>query len=320
MPAAQPTISVIIPHLNQPEQLEACLTSLDIQTLDRKLFQIIVVDNGSTSPLEPILRRHPNVLILHEPTAGPGPARNRGARSANGDIFCFIDADCRAHPDWLRAILVAFPHLPEKSILGGDVQIWHEPGSNDVTAIEAYECVFAYRQKMYIEQHGFSGTGNLAVRRTDFEHIGPFSGISVAEDREWGHRALAAGYKFHYVPEMIVFHPARRFLGELFQKWDRHVQHDLNEARNKPWWKTRWLARAFAVLASPFFDCVTVLNSNRLSKLSARLKAIAVLFCIRAYRASKMIVLLGSKAEVRWNRQSRGGPDNARRRTTRGTT
>ena len=44
-----PLISVVIPHLNQPEALEACLSSLDTQSLDRNFFEIIVVDNGSVS-------------------------------------------------------------------------------------------------------------------------------------------------------------------------------------------------------------------------------------------------------------------------------
>ncbi len=41
-------ISVIIPHLNQPDGLEACLGSLSSQTLERSAFEVIVVDNGST--------------------------------------------------------------------------------------------------------------------------------------------------------------------------------------------------------------------------------------------------------------------------------
>jgi glycosyltransferase involved in cell wall biosynthesis len=47
MAISTPAISVIIPHLNQPDGLEACLASLDAQTLERGLFEVIVVDNGS---------------------------------------------------------------------------------------------------------------------------------------------------------------------------------------------------------------------------------------------------------------------------------
>ena len=86
-----------------------------------------------------------------------------------------------------------------------------------ITALEAYESVFAYRFKLYIEEHGFSGTGNLVVRRADFKTIGPFRGIEVAEDIDWGQRARAAGYTFVYVPEMIVFHPARESIQEYVQ-------------------------------------------------------------------------------------------------------
>ena len=80
-----------------------------------------------------------------------------------------------------------FQNCPKSPILGGDVQIWRE-AKTKITALEAYEAIFAYRFQLYIERHGFSGTGNLIVRRSDFEKIGPFAGIQVAEDMDWGAR------------------------------------------------------------------------------------------------------------------------------------
>lgn len=299
----RPLISVVIPHLNQLEGLEACLASLDAQHLQRSLFEIIVVDNGSTSLPEGLIANHSGTHLLLELQPGPGPARNLGARNALGEILAFIDADCRAHPNWLLSALNAISSAPQKTILGGDVRIWRDDESR-FTAIEAYESVFGYRFKLYIEQHGFCGTGNLVVRRTDFEKIGPFAGIEVAEDIEWGQRARAAGYIFHYIPEMIVFHPARRSLAEVYAKWDRHIQHFLNMARGKPAWKTRWIARAVAVLGSPIVDFATVLRSDRIHSIPARLKAISVLCAVRAHRARKMVSLLRTNNAVMWNRNS----------------
>src|SRR6202171_6166504 len=211
MKPKKPLISVIIPHLNQPDGLEACLGSLYSQTLERSGFEVIVVDNGSTSLPRAVVERYPGTLLLQEWEPGPGPARNRGAEAASADIFAFTDSDCRAHPDWLNQALRTLQGAPQRTILGGDVQIWREPNTA-ITALEAYESVFAYRFKLYIEQHGFSGTGNLVMFREHFETIGPFAGIDVAEDMEWGQRACSAGFRFCYVPEMIVFHPARRSL------------------------------------------------------------------------------------------------------------
>jgi len=302
MKPQKPLISIIIPHLNQPDALEACLDSLHSQTLEGSAFEIIVVDNGSTSVPRAVTERYPGTLLLHESKSGPGPARNRGVQAASGDILAFTDSDCRAHPDWLRCALDTLARVPPRTILGGDVQIWHEPDTA-IKAIEAYESVFAYRFKLYIEQHGFCGTGNLVLRKPDFEVIGPFQGIEVAEDIEWGGRALRSGYIFRYVPEMIVYHPARASFRELCVKWDRHIQHAVNAGGTDPIWHARWVLRALAVLVSPAVDWTKVVTSHRVHGLLPSVKAIGVLAAIRCYRAYKMISLLLSRKQVRWNRE-----------------
>ena len=302
MKPQKPLISIIIPHLNQPDALEACLGSLQSQTLEGSAFEIIVVDNGSASVPRAVTERYPGTLLLHELKSGPGPARNRGVQAATGDILAFTDSDCRAHPDWLRCALDTLARVSPRTILGGDVQIWHEPDTA-ITAIEAYESVFAYRFKLYIEQHGFCGTGNLILRKSDFEDIGPFRGIEVAEDIEWGGRALKAGYIFRYVPEMVVYHPARASFRELCVKWDRHVQHAVNAGATDPSWRARWILRALAVLLSPAIDWIKVVTSPRVHGLLPAVKAMAVLAAIRSYRAYKMISLLLSRNQVQWNRE-----------------
>ena len=294
-------ISVIIPHLDQLAGLDLCLRSLEAQTLERSRFEIIVVDNGSICRPEALISRYPGVRLLHETSPGPGPARNRGARSANGDILCFIDADCRAHPDWLAVALRALRSAPDGTILGGQVPIWREDETH-YSAIEAYESIFNYRQQLHIERHGYSGTGNLVVRRDDFHKAGPFAGILFAEDMEWGRRARSAGCNFKYVPEMIVFHPARSSLKTLCTQWDRQIRHALTYARQKPCWRFHWTIRTLAVLFSPCIHVIRVMTTRRIS-LSARLKAAAVLLVIRFYRAWRMVTLLRAPTKgVLWNR------------------
>jgi hypothetical protein len=197
--------------------------------------------------------------------------------------------------------LQAIRSSPPKTILGGDVRIWRSEGES-LDAIAAYESVFAYRFKLYIERQGYSGTGNLAMFRRDFEAIGPFAGIDVAEDMEWGQRARAAGFRFRYVPEMIVFHPARSSLNELYAKWDRQITHYRNMAEGTPGWRVRWLAQALLVLASPIMGAVTVLTSDRIHGLVTRCKAIGVLCAVRMHRSMTMLALLRRSRSVVWNR------------------
>lgn len=294
-------ISVVIPHLNQPDALEACLQSLDAQTLSRDLFEVIVVDNGSAMPPVNVVAGHPDARLMYEPHPGPGPARNAGAAYARGDILAFMDADCRAHPGWLTAIHDAFQQVRPATILGGEVRIWSAV-EGSFTAIEAYESVFGFRNRLYVTKHGYSVTANLAVRRGDFARVGPFPGIQFAEDMQWGQMALRAGCEFRYVPAMVVFHPARRSLRELYAKWDRQITHYRNMAQGARGWQLRWFATALLVLVSPAAGAFTVMTSRRLHGIGARLKAIAVLCAVRGHRTAKMLALLRKEGAVVWNR------------------
>src|SRR5688500_18220852 len=79
VPRSAQMISVIVPHLNQPEPLQRCLASLACQVGLAEQAEIIVVDNGSTVSPSDICAAFPNVNLMFQPIPGPGPARNLGA-------------------------------------------------------------------------------------------------------------------------------------------------------------------------------------------------------------------------------------------------
>ena len=299
-------VSVVIPHLNQPDRLRACLESLARQAFDMRRVETIVVDNGSRQPPTDICSAFDGVRLVDEPIPGPGPARNRGVSLARGALLAFIDADCIADPGWLGAIEAGLTGPDCSMVIGGDVRIARrDPGR--ATMLEAYESVYAYRQEEYIARQGFSGTGNLAMTRQAYDAVGPFCGIERAEDRDWGQRATRAGFSIRYVPEMIVFHPARQSFADLCTKWDRHVSHDFENAAPNLAGRLRWLARAAAVAASPVFEARRLLTSRRVDTARERLLAAGVLVRLRLYRASIMVGALFGGASAgssrAWNRE-----------------
>lgn len=298
--AAPSDICVVIPHLNQERELMGCLAS--IWTGIRQPDQVIVVDNGSSCLPQAVCAAFPNTTLLRQPLRGPGMARNIGATHSTCAFLAFIDADCTADPEWLAAAEAALRDTPEH-ILGGDVRIG--PARPDrLSAIEAYETVFAYRMDRYIAQSGFTGSGNLVLRRDLFRRVGPFKGIDVAEDREWGQRATAQGHHIQFVPDMIVFHPARASLAALQQKWDRHLAHDMAACIGF-FAHVRWAAKAVAMIASPLSALPRIIFSDRLDRKQDRIAAFGVLIFVRSYRAIRMIqLLLGLKPHRllrRWN-------------------
>ena len=294
-------ISVIIPHLNQPEFLSRCLASLAAG--QRPPEEIFVVDNGSRALPTAVCAAHSGVTLLVEPIPGPGPARNLGITAASGDILAFIDADCLADPGWLTAAEAAMAD-PAAMILGGDVRIAYADPAR-LTAIEAYESIYAYRMDRYIAKEGFTGTGNLVVRREVLAKVGTFAGIGVAEDRDWGQRATALGFAIRYVPGMKVYHPARQTFVELCQKWDRQTAHDYVKAALEGR-RLRFAAKTLAMGVSPLAEAPRILASNRIVGPRNRCLVFLTLARIRLYRTRKMAHLLAGgdpeKLSSRWNR------------------
>ncbi len=291
-------ISIIIPHLNQPAFLERCLASLAPQIATFRDAEVIVVDNGSRELPSAVVGKYKWACLEQEREAGPGPARNRGIAVAKGDLLAFIDADCLAHPDWLAALVGVFDAHPERDVLGGDVRIALLDSSRP-TMLEAYESVFAYRQEEYIAKHRFSGTGNLAMRRSAFDKVGAFAGIGIAEDMDWGRRADIAKVVIHYVPTMIVYHPARTTFAELSKKWDRHTVHFFNEKPRGLVGRITWLGLTAAVAVSAVLDLQKILASERIETWREAALAAIMLFRIRAYRAWRM-------AQVAFQRGNKG--------------
>ncbi|WP_112662166.1 glycosyltransferase [Microvirga flavescens] len=297
-----PKVSVVIPHLNEPDDLRRCLAALKAQEADGIPFEIIVSDNGSHELPEAICA---DVRLVRELTPGPGPARNLGARMARGDIIAFIDADCLADAGWLRGIVSFFERNPHVGCLAGDVGV-ARADPDHLTAIEAFESVFSYRVQLYVERHHYAATGNMAVRREVFEAVGPFGGIAVMEDAEWGQRATAQGVTIAYVPEVRVLTPSCRTFPELIRRWDRHIAHEFEKVDGSAFGLAKWIVRSLVMAASPLAEIVTIMRSDKVSGLYERWLAFSCLTRVRFYRAGKMLALCHSGDASRmvgsWNR------------------
>jgi GT2 family glycosyltransferase len=297
---------VVIPHLNEPDDLRRCLTSLDAQKRGGIPFEIIVVDNGSwTQPVD-VCSAFKDVRLESESIPGPGPARNRGAKLAQAKIISFIDADCVADAGWIRGIADFLDRNPEIDILAGDIGIAR--GNPDFpTAIEAYECIFSYRVGLYVKRDHYAATGNMSVRREVFRAVGPFGGIAIAEDKEWGQRAAVQGFRIAYVPEVRVFTPSCKTFAELTRRWDRIVAQEFQDVRRHRASIVRWLMRSSAVAASPLVEIATILRSNKVFGLLERCLAFACVTRVRLYRVRRMLALAFRDDTPRmvgkWNRE-----------------
>lgn len=298
-------LSVIIPHLNEPDNLRRCLVSLEEQRRDDLPFEIIVVDNGSAELPYDVCDAVAGVRLEREAIPGPGPARNRGAAVARSPLLAFIDADCVAEPGWVRSIVDSMEERSDIAFAGGDIAIlMKDPGRP--SAVEAYESIYSYRARLYVECHGYVATGNMSVRARVFADVGPFGGISTMEDTEWGQRATRLGHRILFLPDAKVLTPSCKSFPELAMRWDRHVAHEFGEYRGRALGMLRWFAYCLAITFSPAGEALKILRSDRVSGIRSRWLALVCMTRIRFYRVRKMInlVYIGNEIAVlsTWNR------------------
>src|SRR5208337_2349062 len=170
-----PLISVIIPHYNDLAILERCMGLLAAQTLPRSQFEVVVADNNSRCGLNEVKRVCGGTArVVPAPFQRAGAARNAAVEAPRGRVLAFIDSDCRPTPAWLERGLAA---LSSAQIVGGQVDVDYEDPAHP-TAVEAFERVFAFNFKRYIEKLGFPVPATCSCRGRSSIASAAFAGRS----------------------------------------------------------------------------------------------------------------------------------------------
>ena len=275
-------VSVIVPHLDDYDNLDACLKLLEAQSFPGDRTEIIVADNGSSRGFDAVCRivgSRGRVIEVAE--RGAGPARNAAVRVSRGEALAFIDSDCRPDKRWLEEGLSELRHA---DIAGGRVDVLVKDPQR-MTAAEAFESVFAFRNERYVKNLKFTVTASMFVWRSVFDAVGDFIN-SVPEDKDWCERARRQGYCIRFAPKSIVGHPARRTMEELKRKWRRLTLESSEGARREGRGPVFLFLLQCAALLAVLPHAFLPLVSTRLGGIRNRLMAIAGLAQIRAYRFS----------------------------------
>lgn len=287
-PTNAPKVSVIVPHYHDLRGLAVCLAALDRQTYPKDRFEVVVADNnspeGKAAVAEAVAGRALLVVVTEK---GAGPARNGGVAVSSGEVLAFIDSDCVAEAAWIEE---GVRGLESFDFVGGRVRVLVDDPVR-VTPVEAFERVFAFDFKTYIERKHFTGAGNLFCPRTLFDRVGGFR-TGVSEDVEWSRRAQAEGFSLGYAPLAVVGHPARRSWPDLLAKWRRLNAETFGLAATGPGWRLRWFLRTLLLPASAVAHVAKVVVSPELNSTAARLGAIGILFRIRLWRFGDALRLL----------------------------
>jgi GT2 family glycosyltransferase len=200
---------VIIPTYGRPRHLADCLDALAESDWDS--FEVIVVDDGSDPPVEPIVRNAScsglTIRYVRQENRGCGPAKQHGASLASADVVLFTDDDCRPAPDWVRRLTDAIEREPDALVGGAVVNGLTENIYSDVSQDLATFLLDQSERSAEGEVSYFTGN-NIGCSRDTFEAVGGFNEqfSGAADDRELGLRWRATGRPLRYEPEATVIH------------------------------------------------------------------------------------------------------------------
>ena len=279
-----PMAAIIIPHFEDAARLARCLTALAPQLLPHAgEIEVVVVDNGSRPGFAEGLPTVPGLRILNEARRGAAEARNRGIAETTAERLFFLDCDCIPAPDWLASALVL---ADRADLVGGRVTVFDETPPPR-TGAQAFEAVFAFDNRAYVQAKGFSVTANLLARREVYRRIGGFH-AGLSEDKDWCHRATAAGFRLIYEDGLQVSHPSRGDWDALARKWRRLTTETFALQAVTPKHRLLWVLRAGVVVASILPHGVRVLTAAALDA-GEKGRGLGTLLRLRLTRAVWML-------------------------------
>jgi len=183
-----PFVSFIVPTRDEEQMIGPCLDAINRIQYDPRLFECIVVDNGSVDNTTEIARVK-GAKVFELPGVTISALRNFGAKEARGDFLAFIDADCVVDRDWLGNALLHFkdskvgcvgsyPVLPEKS--SWVQRAW----------------MLQIQTGKLVEEVRWLPSMNILVKRKAFEEAEGFNeSLTTCEDVDFCYRLKEKGYR-----------------------------------------------------------------------------------------------------------------------------
>lgn len=208
-------LSIIIAVYERQDELTELLSSLTKQT-DHN-FEIIIVDDGSTTKLETVCAKFNFQLKLHyyyKTNSGPGKSRNYGMAKANGNYFIFLDSDTIIPPTYIQSV--------KHELSTNYVDAFGGPDDADDSFTNLQKAI-TFSMTSFLTTGGIRGgkkqigkfqprSFNMGISRKAYEKTGGFADLRVGEDPDLSMRLWENGFETRLFQDSKVIHKRRTSL------------------------------------------------------------------------------------------------------------
>lgn len=203
---SEPTITVVVPVLNEEGFLAETLRSLRAQTFTD--FELIVVDNGSTDGSPEIAARFADRVVV-EAKRGALQAMHRGFSEARGELIVGADADTVYPRRWLERMVRALAR--EGTVAAYGPMGFRESGRPFRVLEAAGYCVLAWLSLLF--RVHLCGAANMGMRRDAYLAVGGYPPLEERASPDFRLARLLEGMgRVRFVPTMHCYTSNRRFV------------------------------------------------------------------------------------------------------------
>ncbi|MEJ2171101.1 MAG: glycosyltransferase [Desulfobacterales bacterium] len=115
-------LSVIVLFYYGEQWIHACLASLENQTLPRTCFELILADNGGSTPSVEKYAGKPNTKVLRfDKNYGFAGGNNRALQHAAAELVLLMNQDVVVHTRCLEELLTAFHQNPQAGVISANM-------------------------------------------------------------------------------------------------------------------------------------------------------------------------------------------------------
>ena len=158
--------SFIVPAKNEEDNILKCITSIMNDKSSTGLYEIIIVDNGSSDRTVEICNSL-NAKVIENDSLNISGLRNLGAKCAKGKYLCFIDADMVILEGWKKQVEEILSNV-DIGIVGSSPCI--PPQSSWVTRVWNMQ----KQSRRGIGERPWLPSMNMAIRREIFFRFNGF--------------------------------------------------------------------------------------------------------------------------------------------------
>lgn len=228
----EPTVSIIVPCLNEEERIQQLLVAIHSQTYPIDRLDVTIADGGSTDDTRGVIQKfistHQNLLVkvIDNPLVTIPAALNAAIRASTGDVIVRLDSHSAPYPDYVEKVVAALVAAKGENVGGvWDIRYSDESWiSRSIAVAASHPIGVGNAQYRYASQAGYVDTVPFGCFfRTLVDRVGYFDESMLSnEDYEFNVRIRNSGGRIWLDPQIKCIYYARADLGKLILQYFRY--------------------------------------------------------------------------------------------------